>query len=283
MTHDSPSFFQRIKQLLGFKQTPTLRESIEEVIEEHADHPDASLDQEEQDIIRNVLAFTELSVRDIMVPRADVKAIDQTCSFEELKAVFADKTHTRMPVYRDTLDDVQGFLHIKDLVGSTFRDQPFDMQSLVREVIFVPGSMKISDLLVKMQMKRVHMAVVIDEYGGTSGLVTMEDIVEEIIGEIEDEHDHDNIDEMLFQQISPSLFEVSARMNSKFLEEKLNMQFNGEDNEHYDTLGGLIFFVLGRVPSIGEVVPYTTRDGRKLEFEIKDADLRKIKRVLVRI
>src|SRR5581483_7658832 len=182
------------------------------------------------------------------------------------------------PVYEETLDRVQGFIHVKDLIPLLSGDAPFDMSSLIRSLLFVPPSMPIIDLLRKMRHAGSHMAIVVDEYGGTDGLVTMEDLFEEIVGDIQDEHDSDEGQEDKIVRIGDHAFEVNARIRIEKLERELGLNLVTEEKAgEFDTLAGLIFFQLGRVPSKGEIVTHISG----IRFEIADADSRRIRKVRI--
>lgn len=256
---------------------PSLKESLEEVIEEH-DIEGKIIPDEEKALLRNVLTFSELAVEDVMVPRADIVFVHHNVSIEDLKKTIINQAHTRIPVCRDTLDDVVGFIHIKDLVYSLSKAGEFNIDDIMRQALFVPPSMKLTDVLLKMKTARVHMALVVDEYGGTSGIVTLEDVVEEIVGEIEDEHDKSEEQRMLVK-VDDAIYEASARIEISRIEEIFATQLQKEsEKEDFDTLGGMLFARLGRVPSKGEVIS----DELGFEYEIIDADPRRIKRVLMR-
>jgi len=271
----------RLKKLF-IGRTPTLKESLEEVIEEHK-AVGSELDKDEKNILNNVLEFNEKDVEDVMIPSADIVAVDHIISFQELKEIMQNKAHTRLPVYRKTLDDIVGFIHIKDLVSVLCSSDSFVIDKILRSTLFVPPSMKISALLLKMQMSHVHIAIVVDEFGGTCGMLTMEDIMEEIVGEIEDEHDN-NEDIMIIPK-GEGIFEASARLSIGDLEKKIGQQIEAEGNgEEYDTLGGLIFFLLGHIPTNGEIVSYKDNEGKlELEFQVLESDMRRIKRVLISV
>lgn len=264
---------QKVKGAFGGRRG-SLKESLEEVIDEH-DAAGEIIDSEEKTLLRNVLVFSELSVGDIMIPRLDIVAIEHDANLTALQALVIEKEHTRIPIYRESLDEVLGFVHVKDLFPYLRGDKKFNLKTIIREVLFVPPSMKLSDLLVDMRVSRVHMAIVIDEYGGTCGLITMEDLMEEIVGEIQDEHDE--LDESFMRDMPDGSIETSARVSLEELSEKLGISFDKTVEEEIDTLGGLIVSMLGRVPHIGETVTYS----ESIAFEIKDADPRRIKRVLI--
>lgn len=269
------SFFYWLRNALGLR-SDSLKQSVEEVIEEQ-EAAGGNINPEEKNMLRNVLGFSELTVEDIMVPRADIIALSHNVKIDEIKKLAIENAHTRLPVYRNSLDDIIGFVHIKDMTVSILSNSQFEMEKILRQILFVPPSMRVSTLLVKMQLSRVHIALVVDEYGGTTGLVTLEDLVEEIVGEIEDEHDTE--EEILFKPLSGSMFEASGRLDISSLEKKIGMVITSdEEKAEFDTIGGLVLAILGRVPAIGEVAIH--RSG--VEFEVADADLRKVKRVIIR-
>ncbi len=254
-----------------------IEEAIEEVLEEHEESTDQQLAPEEKNLLRNVLTFGDITVHDIMTPRMDIQAVPISISLEDLKRHIIEQRHTRIPVYRDTMDQVEGFLHIKDMVPLIAGDQVFDLQRVMRPMLFVPPSMRILDLLLRMRRQGSHMAVVVDEYGGTDGLVTLEDLFEEIVGDIQDEHDEEEGDRELVR-IRDGLYEADARVRIEKIESELNISLQPEDGEEeFDTLAGLIFFTLGHVPTRGEIIPHESG----LRFEILEADPRRIKRVRI--
>jgi len=223
--------------------------------------------------------FQELRVDDVMVARAEVRAVEVSTEFPELLKIFADCTHSRLPVFRETLDDPIGFVHIKDVVSELAKGgepQKRPLERLHREVLYVPPSMMLTDLLVKMQSTRIHLALVVDEYGGTDGLVSLEDLVEEIVGDIEDEHDDE---EPMFVRRSARVWEADARTEiHDFAEETgIDLELSDDDSE-FDTLGGIAFALAGRVPVRGEIL----RHPSGVEIEILDADARRIRRLRLR-
>lgn len=259
------------------RQSPSnLKTELEEIIQEHEDAGDTSA--QENEILRNVLQFDEVKVSEVMTPRLDINAVPLDIELEELKQYVADAEHTRLPIYKENLDEVVGFLHIKDLINFWVKNGGFDLNSMVRELIYVPPTMKITDLLERMRAKRTHMAVVVDEYGGTDGLVTIEDLVEELVGEIEDEHDDEEV--LTLRKINGNLYEVSARFEISKLEQELDLEIyeEGED-EDFDTIGGLIFTKMGKVPEEGEALSHKSG----LIFEVVAADNRKIERVRIKV
>lgn len=279
--------FGWLRALLGMNGNgdSSLRESLEEVIEEHEDMH-RGLTAEERHMLVNILKFGELRVDDVMVPRADVVGVEEGASLEDCLRLFRASSHSRMPIYRETLDDPLGMVHLKDVLawlappeeGDPSPRPPFTLRSIRRDILFVPPSMPALDLLVKMQATRIHLALVIDEYGGTDGLVSIEDLVEEIVGEIEDEHDTDE-GPALVRRDDGSI-DADARCPIEELEEMIGIRLVEEEYEDdVDTLAGLVFSLLGRVPLRGEIV----RHPAGLEFEVKDADPRRIKRMRIHL
>lgn len=277
----SGGFLRSLREFFGAKQNEvSLRESLEEVIEEHDEDTNrVSLGDKEREMLFNVLEYGELRIDDVMVPRGDIVAVPNNISFQDLVKIFAEAAHSRMPVFRDTLDDVIGMVHVKDalkLIADGSDAESFKMVSIRRPVLYVPASMRVIDLLAKMRSSRTHMAVVVDEYGGTDGLVTVEDMVEEIVGEIEDEHDV--VDEPELMPLASGGFDADARIDIEELEETLGVDLTPEERiEDVDTLGGLVFLLADRVPDIGEVIAHES--GYK--FEVLDADPRRISKIRI--
>jgi magnesium and cobalt transporter len=230
-----------------------------------------------------MINLRRLRVEDVAVPMADITAVPDTVTLDELVEVFKESGLTRLPVFEGTLDTPIGFAHLKDIAlhhGFNGGSKEFDLKAEVRPLLFVPPSMTIGVLLTKMQTERRHMALVIDEYGGVDGLVTIEDLIEQVIGEIEDEHD---IDEGAhFTKEKPGCYLALAKTPLDEFEAEVGISLTTHDDvdeEEIDTLGGLVFMLAGRVPARGEVVPHP--DGP--EFEVIDADPRRIKRMRVRL
>ncbi|MHA1107561.1 MAG: hemolysin family protein [Alphaproteobacteria bacterium] len=254
---------------------PDLRDTIEELIDQE-DVTAQPVNADELVLMRNVLNLHELSVADVMVPRADIVAIDIETPLSELGKIMSAETHSRIPVYRETLDDVAGMVHIKDVLACWSTGAKTPLSDILRRVLFVAPSMPILELLLQMRVNRVHMALVVDEYGGADGLVTIEDLVEEIVGEIEDEHDEDATPVMT-QRPDGSL-DADARVPVEGFEEWVGSILTAEEREEdIDTLGGLVAFLAGRVPGRGEVI----RHDSGIEFEIVDADPRRIRRMRI--
>jgi len=254
-----------------------LRDTIEELIEQEgegeAPTPGAG---DEITLMRNILHLHGLTVYDVMVPRVDIVAVDAETSLPGLVRLMSEEAHSRIPVYRATLDDIAGVVHIKDVLACWSQDEATALGEILRPVLFVAPSMPILELLLQMRVSRKHLALVVDEFGGIDGLVTIEDLVEEIVGEIEDEHDEDE---------TPSLarraeggFDADARVAIDDFEEMVGAFLTpAEREEDIDTLGGLVFFLAGRVPARGEVI----RHGSGIEFEVVDADPRRIRRLRI--
>ncbi len=236
-----------------------------------------------EDIVDHAEAFKTLRVGDVMTPRADIVAVEISSPFEDVLARFLEAEHSRMPIYRETLDDPVGQVHVKDvfkmLANAKLRPAPDEpiLRRLRREVLYVPGSMRAADLLVKMQASRIHMAMVIDEYGGADGLVTLEDLVEAVVGEIDDEHDEAAATWVVGR--GAGIWEAAGRAPLEDLEAAVGGSLAPADlEEDIDTIAGLVSALAGRLPQRGEVIEHP--DG--FEFEIIDADPRRVKQVRVR-
>jgi len=266
----------------GFTEESTIRESLEEVIEE-SDRETKELSTQERLMLGNLLRFGEMSVADVMVPRADIVAVEEQTSLAELVALFREAQHSRLPIYRETLDDPLGMVHVKDVLalvesgpGGQLHWPQVSIAKLKREVLFVPPSMPALDLLMRMQATRNHLALVVDEYGGTDGLVSIEDLVEEIVGDIDDEHDVE--EELEIIPRADSGFDADARIGLDDFKERTGIDLAFEEiGEEVDSLGGVVVAATGRVPARGEIVSYGG-----FEFEILEADPRRVKRLRLR-
>jgi len=261
--------------IFGEDSEPTLRGQIEEAIEEAEDsRPVAGdLSPPERQMLRNLLQFGDQTAGDIAVTRGDIIAVPSDISFEELVKAFADAGHSRLPVYGESLDEVVGMIHIKDVFIADFdASKDRSISALMREPLFVPESMGVIEILARMRSQRVHLAIVVDEFGGTEGLVTIEDVVEEIVGEIEDEHDE--AEGGMLTMLDDGLWEADARVELEELAETVDPRLSSEEDE-VDTLGGLVFLLAGHIPQRGECVTHPS--GWKLEAI--DSDPRKIIRV----
>lgn len=259
------------------KPDVTLKEALQEVLDEHESEGGVAVSSDQRNLLRNMIAFGELKVGDVMIPRTDILAVPESVSTEEMKAHIAEHRHTRVPIYSDSLDHITGFIHIKDFFLTLVSNTTFNLSELRRDILFVPHSMKIIDLLMKMRVSSCHMAIVVDEYGGTDGLVTMEDLFEEIVGEIQDEHDEDEVSPAM-KWVSERVLEADARVKIEDLIAELQVDLtSGQGDDDYDTLGGMIFMHLGRIPAKGEVVDYM----QGIKLEILSADPRSIKKVRI--
>ncbi len=275
----SPSFFAK---LFG-RAAPTPEKTSPQEL------ADKSTELSKDEMVDAAERFHILSVQDVMVPRADIVAADSTASLKELTQTFKDAGHSRLPVYKDTLDEPIGMVHIKDVLpyllfnakGRTAKSYPDKkiVENIKRPVLFVPPSMLAQDLLKRMQARRTHMAIVVDEYGGTDGIVTIEDLIEEIVGEIEDEHDEiDSEIQIVTGKGGRTVWEADARTDIDDFEKALGRDFaTADEEEDVDTLGGLVFTLAGRVPERGEIIRHP--DG--VEFEVVDADPRRVKRLRI--
>ncbi len=254
----------------------SLRESLEELIEEHKEF-EQPIKSEERLMLMNILALDQRRVEDAMVPRADIVGAEVKTPLDKLVRIFREEGHSRLPIFRSTLDDVMGMVHIKDILALWGESKPPKLSRLVRKVLFVPSSMPVLGLLQQMQATRIHMALVVDEYGGTDGLITIEDVVEEIVGEIEDEHDRREVPQVV--ESPDGTLIADARLPIEELESRIGCELLPEEREEdVDTLGGLVFSLLGRVPRRGELISHPSG----IEFEIVDADPRRVKRLKVR-
>jgi CBS domain containing-hemolysin-like protein len=289
---EETSWFDRLLQTFGLGEEPDLRELIEDAL---ARSKSDTLSAQERSMLRRILRFGKLTVEDVMVPRADIIAVDDTTTIDELMRVFRQAEHSRLPVYHETLDDPRGMIHIRDLMswitseaelggagrldlGKVDLQRSIATMNITRDLLYVPDSMSVLDLLLKMQTTRLHLALVVDEYGGTDGLVSIEDLVEEVVGDIADEHDVE--DEPLIR-LDPRLGLIAdARMPIEDLEKRLQRQLVTEEQEEdIDTLGGLVFSIAGRIPARGELV----RHPSGIEFEVLEADPRRIKRLRIHV
>lgn len=293
-----PSFWGRAARMLFPSAGANLRENLTDALAEDSDQSGEAFSREERDMLRNILHFREMRVADVMVPRANIQAVDETLTIGELMNVFEESGRSRMPVYRGKLDDPRGMVHIRDLLSYLTREARLkaghtppsgidlgcvDLSrtiadaGIMRSVLFVPPSMQAADLLVRMRSARTQMALVIDEYGGTDGLVSHEDIVELVVGDIEDEHDDE---EALFARVSEDSVVADGRAELEGIAKMIGPDFDIRDQlEDVDTLAGLIFSALSRIPARGETVLVEALPA--FEFHILDSDNRRIKRVRI--
>ena len=273
-SRESGGIWGNIRALFGDTPEPTLREQIEEAIDDHEDDPapdeKGDLSPVERQMVRNLLSFGKRTADDVGVPRADMIAIPETSTFAELVAVLADAPHSRLPVYRDSLDQVVGMIHIKDAFALLARGEPFpeNIAGLIRQPLYVPQSMGVLDLLAEMRSQRIHLAIVIDEYSGTEGLVTIEDLVEEIVGDIEDETDDAVVP--LLMLLENGMWDADARAELEDVAEAIDPAL-AEIDEDVDTIGGLAFMLAGHVPQPGEMLTHPS--GWRIEITEGDTRL----------
>ena len=268
----------KFKTFFKINERENIKDVLEDLIEDNGNGQE-KIDDGTKNIFKNVINLNNKCIEDVMIPRADIDAVSLETTYADLVS-FIDKTkHSRIPVFDDNLDKIKGMVHIRDLfekINQTNNKKNTKIsKKMIRKILFSSPSMKVLDLLLKMRSEQIHMSIVVDEFGGTNGIVTIEDLVEEIVGEIKDEHDFEEADEI--KKISKKTFEISARILIEDFEERLKVNLNLDDKNEADTLGGFIFFLLGRIPGRGEVINYK----KKLEFTVIEADTRSIKRVLV--
>lgn len=272
-----------MRGLLGFKNGEShLRNTIEEIIEEieeseSGEEAGTPIGSHERVMLANILKLRHLTAYDVMVPRADIISVEINSGIDELIEVMSRGGHSRLPVYRNTTDDVVGLVHIKDLLAYAKSKQSFALSSITRETLFIAPSMRVLDLLLEMRLLRVHLALVVDEFGGIDGLVTIEDLVEEIVGEIEDEHDVAEGPKLIERRDGTLL--ADARLPVREFEDRVGPVLTDEEREEdIDTLGGLVFWLADRVPARGELILHPSG----ISFEVMEADPRRIKRLRVR-
>jgi CBS domain containing-hemolysin-like protein len=301
-SHGGESLLDRIKIALGLKAAPSIREDLADALEASGESEDSGFSPEGRAMLKNILSLRGKRVDDVMVPRADIVAVSIDVTLADLLKAFQTAGHSRLPVHGETLDDPRGMVHIRDFVawlasraaiafgkarkaktGGAFALGDIDLtaslssvKSLIRSVLFVPPSMPALDLLAKMQASRTQLALVIDEYGGTDGLVSMEDIVEIVIGDIEDEHDDDSTEAVAL--VAPGVYAADARAELEEVSRVVGVDLSLEEGAaDVDTLAGWLVTIAGRVPVRGEIVP----GPGSIEFEIIDADPRRVKRVRI--
>ncbi|HEX8527711.1 hemolysin family protein [Allosphingosinicella sp.] len=271
------TFWKGLRTLLfGDDGESSLRDQIEEAIESHEGEAPAvgDLTQIERQMLKNLLHFGDLTAGDLAVPRGEIVAVPSSISFEALVAAFAEAGHSRLPVYEASLDKVVGMVHMKDVFALQVSgaEPPDDIGTFMRTPLFVPESMGALDLLARMRSGRVHLAIVVDEFGGTEGIVTIEDVVEEIVGEIEDEHDEEAPGMLIL--VADGLWDADARAELEDVAETIDARL-GIVEEDVDTLGGLAIVLAGHVPQTGEIVEHPS--GWKLE--VTESDTRRVNRL----
>lgn len=257
---------------------PSLRTAIAELVEEAAEAPQEpgvapELDRQERALIANVLRLRGTMVRDVMVPRADIIAVPINLTLPELLDRVRQDGHSRLPVYREQLDDIAGMVHIKDIYAWLDRSETFSLEKLLRQPLLAPPQTPVLDLLLQMRQARMHLALVIDEYGGVDGLVTIEDLVETIVGDIADEHDE--VEGPMIVERGDGTADIDARLSIEAFEEHFGSILSQEERESLETVGGLVFMLAGHVPARGEVIAHPGG----VEFLILEADARRIRRV----
>jgi CBS domain containing-hemolysin-like protein len=284
------SWFNRLAANLGFSNADA-REIIENTL---AEDDGTAFTPRERAMLQRVLQFKDLRLEDVMVPRVDIVAIEDTQTMGDLMALFGKAGHSRIPVYSDSLDEPLGMVHVKDLLGWVMKQgtqgngsgaphlDKVDLSTtigesgILRELIFAPASMSALDLLVRMQNRHIHLALIIDEYGGTDGLVSIEDLLEEVVGNIEDEHDATSAPLVAEDEEG---FVADARAYVEDVETQIGVKLLAGTDEDFDTIGGLIFSLLGRIPAPGEAIVHPSG----VRFEILDSDGRRVKRVRIRL
>lgn len=292
------SIWNRIKAVLALR-TVSIRDDLQVALKADAENGEQSADfsESERTILQNVLKLGDTSVSDVMVERSDIRGIDVDCTLGQLVARFREVGHSRLPVYDDDLDNILGFIHVKDALErittavavedpekqspvklvSTGLKQKIGKLDILREAVFVPPSMPVGDLLQSMRASRVHMAIVVDEYGGTDGLVTIEDLLEAVVGEIEDEHD--DLEQAKIKKVGNDTYLADARAELDEVRQVIGPDFDpGQFAEEVDTVGGLVFDLAGRVPRKGEII----REMTGFDFEIIASDSRRVRKLRIR-
>lgn len=277
VTAHNGTFFSKIKSLfIPQKADPTLREAIEDYLEGDDNEHSPSILSHEKALISNVLELHDLCASDVMIPRADIVAIDKTISQKDLLQLLSERQYSRIPVYKGTLDEVIGSIHIKDILASLACGEKIDVEDLIRDVPIISPSMHVLDLLLEMRTTKKHLVMVVDEFGGIDGLVTIGDLIEDIVGEIEDEHHQETQPEIALQTDGTIL--ADGRVDIDDFEDQFGKVLSTEERDEIDTLGGLVFFMAGRVPARGEILTH----GTGMKFEILEADPRRVNKICIR-
>ena len=272
-----PTGLRRLAHRLLRRRDPedAIRDAIEELIEEQPT-AEGGISADERMMLHNTLALRDLTVADVMVPRVDIVAIPADTPLDTLVAVMGKEAHSRLPVYSGTLDEVTGMVHIKDVFPYWGSAKRFNLSDIVRRVLFVAPTMPVLEMLLEMRRTRIHMAIVVDEFGGTDGLLTIEDLVEEIVGEIDDEHDIEETVPLVVRK--DGSVDARARATIEEFEQRFGNVFQEDERDDIDTLGGLVFSLAGRIPERGELI----RHPSGVEFEVLDVDPRRIRRLRIR-
>lgn len=269
--------FAKLKSCFKPKNDTNLRETIEEYIDSEIDDPeDSPISDHEKTLLSNVLELHTMYASDVMIPRVDIIGVSEDISKEDLFNLLGEKQFSRYPVYKDTLDNIVGSIHIKDIISSMTRGEEFNMSELIRDIPIISPSMHVLNLLTQMRLTRKHQVLVVDEFGGIDGLITIGDLIESIVGEIDDEHNLGAQPEVT-QQIDGSLL-ADARFDVDEFEEQYGNMFTEEERQEAETLGGLMFFLAQRVPARGEMLTHSSG----MVFEILDADPRRVKQLRIR-
>jgi len=273
---NEPGLFERLNPFKKRSNSDnSVRDTLEELLEEREEQ-EIPLEAEEAKLLKNILGLRERTIEDVCVPRSDICAIAVDASLDQVVGLMTKEGHSRIPVYGEDLDDPIGMVHIKDVIAWQSKAGTFNLAKLCRKVLFVSPSARVLELLLEMRTKRVHMALMVDEYGGTDGLVTIEDLVEEIVGEIEDEHDRP--EGPMYVERADGKIDADARWEIEDVEQKIGVFLEETEREDVDTLGGLVFSITGHVPIRGEIIRHGPSG---LEFEILEADPRRIHRLRI--
>jgi CBS domain containing-hemolysin-like protein len=269
------AFISALKKIPIFSKSSTMRDELTDLIETSISEMESGFDINEGLLLRNMLGLRDITAEDVMVPRADIVSVDIADGFDSVMRQISEASHSRVPAYEGGVDSIVGMLHIKDLLLHLLQEKQPALSGLLRPVLFVSPSIRLLELLQEMRLKRQHLALVVDEYGGIDGLITIEDLVEEIVGEIQDEHDDDEAPHVEIAHDGSAT--ATARLEISVLEDMFGDLLDESEREEVDTIGGLVFSLAGRVPVRGEVI----RHPSGLEFEILDSDPRRIS--LIRI
>ena len=264
-----------LRSLRRHRRSEELRDTLEEIIEA-ADFKGEELAPDERRLLRNILRLHAVTTADVMVPRADIIAVEIETPLPRLIELVKRSGHSRFPVFRGALDEIAGMIHVKDIIAHWSQRRGFSVEKVLRKVLFAAPSMRVLDLLKEMRITRLHLALVVDEYGGVDGLVTIEDLVEEIVGEIEDEHDEEAPPSLIEE--APGIALADGRVKLDDFEQRFGQFADPEERAEADTLGGLVFYLANRVPSRGELIKHPSG----IEFEIVDADPRRVRLLRVR-
>ncbi len=270
-------FIAKLKSLFKPKTDTTLRETIEEYIEEQSSSTfEPSISEHEKTLISNILDLKGMKAADIMIPRADIVALNINTSEKELLSLLSERQYSRIPVYKDSLDHVVGAIHIKDILSTLAQGEKLNVKNLVRDIPIISPSMQLLDLLLQMRLTRKHMVLVVDEFGGIDGLINIGDVIEGIVGEIDDEHDPE--DQPGLTTKTDGTVMADARYDLDEFENEFGKILSKEERQEHDTLGGLIFALAGRVPARGEIIKH--KNG--MVFEIVEADPRRVNKIRIR-